>query len=55
MSEPNIVLNQLNIIAANFESTIEFYRRLGLAIPSTAVAPEGIQHGSWPPAESHAL
>ena len=40
------VLNQLNIVAKDFDATLEFYRRLGVNIPESAKSPQGIRHPS---------
>ncbi len=37
------VLNQLNIVAKDFDATLAFYRRLGIVIPEE-VARDGIRH-----------
>lgn len=37
-------LNQLNIVAGDFDVMIEFYRRLGLNIAEAPRSPEGIRH-----------
>jgi hypothetical protein len=37
------VLNQLNIVAKDFDATLSFYRRLGLRIPDPA-SHDGIRH-----------
>ncbi|MHB1606560.1 MAG: VOC family protein [Leptospirales bacterium] len=38
------VLNQLNIVAGEFDRTLAFYRRLGLDITESPQSPEGIRH-----------
>jgi uncharacterized glyoxalase superfamily protein PhnB len=38
------VLNQLNIVARNFDATVAFYRRLGVDVPDTPASPDGIRH-----------
>ena len=37
-------LNQLNIVARDFEATLAFYRHLGLDVPDGPPSPEGIRH-----------
>lgn len=37
-------LNQLNIVAGDFDATIEFYRRLGLDVAEVPRSPDGIRH-----------
>jgi uncharacterized glyoxalase superfamily protein PhnB len=44
MTETKAVLNQLNIVAANYAAMIEFYRRLGAEIPEGVTSPEGFRH-----------
>ena len=43
MTDSVPVLKQLNIVCKDFEATLAFYRRLGLAIPE-GVAHDGIRH-----------
>ncbi len=43
MSKTAPVLNQINIVASDFDASIAFYRRLGLEIPDRAPDP-GIRH-----------
>ncbi len=43
MSDRPPLLNQLNIVAADFDATIAFYRRLGLNVPD-GFAQEGMRH-----------
>lgn len=38
------VLNQLNIVARDFDAAIEFYRRLGIEVPDGVASPDGIRH-----------
>ncbi|SRR6266498_1859545 len=38
------ILNQLNIVAKDFDQTIEFYRRLGVNIPDGVNLPNGTRH-----------
>lgn len=35
------VLNQLNIVARDFDAAIEFYRRFGVAVPDAFASPYG--------------
>lgn len=37
MTDTKPVLNQLNLVVRDMDAALEFYRRLGLEIPSTAV------------------
>jgi uncharacterized glyoxalase superfamily protein PhnB len=48
MTEKKAVLNQLNIVAANYQAMIDFYSRLGLEIPDSAASPEGFRHIAIP-------
>lgn len=43
MADSTPVLNQLNLVARDFDRTLAFYRRLGLEIPEHA-ASDGIRH-----------
>ena len=43
MTDSVPVLNQLNIVCKDFDATLAFYRRLGLALPD-GVAHDGIRH-----------
>jgi len=43
MTDSIPVLNQLNIVAEDFDATLAFYRRLGLCVPEGA-AHDGIRH-----------
>ncbi len=38
------ILNQLNIVAKDFDQTIEFYRRLGVNVPDGVNLPDGTRH-----------
>lgn len=38
------VLNQLNLVANEFDRTVEFYRKLGIEITEAPPSPEGIRH-----------
>ena len=42
MADPTPVLNQLNLVARDFERTLAFYRRLGLEIPESSAG--GVRH-----------
>ena len=44
MAEVKPVLNQLNIVARDFDATLAFYRRLGLDVPDGHSSPDGIRH-----------
>jgi len=43
MADKGIVLNQLNLVAHDFDRTLAFYRRLGVEIPERP-SPGGIRH-----------
>lgn len=38
------ILNQLNIVAKDFDATIEFYRRLGVSVTEASEAANGTRH-----------
>jgi len=38
------VLNQLNLVAGDFEATLRFYRALGVDVPDGSITPDGIRH-----------
>lgn len=44
MSDARPLLNQLNIVARDFDATLAFYRRLGVDVPDGANSPGGIRH-----------
>jgi catechol 2,3-dioxygenase-like lactoylglutathione lyase family enzyme len=44
MSDVKPVLNQLNIIAKDFDATVKFYRRLGVNVPDSVDSPDGVHH-----------
>ncbi|MEO8605724.1 MAG: glyoxalase, partial [bacterium] len=44
MTDPKAVLNQLNIVARDFDATLAFYRALGVDAPDGAASPDGIRH-----------
>lgn len=44
MAKGKVTVNQINIIARNFESTLNFYRLAGLEIPEPMNQPEGALH-----------
>ena len=44
MREVRPILNQLNLVARDFDATCAFYRRLGLEVPDRPVSPDGIRH-----------
>ncbi len=46
MSKAKPVLNQLNIVAKDFEKTLEFYRKLGVDISNEVNPQNGIQHAA---------
>jgi uncharacterized glyoxalase superfamily protein PhnB len=37
-------LNQLNLVARDFNATLAFYRRLALEVPDGSSSPEGVRH-----------
>jgi uncharacterized glyoxalase superfamily protein PhnB len=43
MADTGLVLNQLNIVARDFDETLAFYRRLGVEVPERP-SPGGIRH-----------
>jgi uncharacterized glyoxalase superfamily protein PhnB len=43
MSDERPILNQLNLVASDFDATLAFYRKLGLEIPERSGG-EGIRH-----------
>jgi len=44
MSDTPPVLSQLNLVAADFDSTRAFYRRLGVDVPDGVTMPDGSRH-----------
>lgn len=44
MANPKPVLNQLNLVARDFDATVAFYRRLGVDVPDGPRSPDGIRH-----------
>lgn len=44
MATKRPVLNQLNVVARDFNATLAFYRRLGLDVPDGSSSPEGVCH-----------
>lgn len=44
MADAKPVLNQLNLVARDFDKTLEFYRCLGVDIPEPFASPDGICH-----------
>jgi hypothetical protein len=44
MANTRPVLNQLNLVARDFDATVEFYRRLGVDVPRTEVFDGGVRH-----------
>lgn len=44
MATAKLVLNQLNIVARDFDATLAFYRILGVDVPDGHVSPDGIRH-----------
>jgi len=42
--QPRPVLNQLNLVARDFERSRAFYRKLGLDVPGGASQPAGVRH-----------
>ena len=44
MRDAKPVLDQLNIVARDFDATLAFYRRLGVDVPDSPQSPDGIRH-----------
>jgi uncharacterized glyoxalase superfamily protein PhnB len=44
MAEVPPVLNQLNLVARDFDASLDFYRRLGVAVPEGVSLPDGTRH-----------
>lgn len=44
MNDTSPFFNQLNIIAKDFDKTLEFYRRLGIDVPDGVNPPDGTRH-----------
>lgn len=44
MSQSKAAVNQINIVAKNFDATLKFYRMLGLEIPEPLDQPPGALH-----------
>jgi hypothetical protein len=44
MTDSRPSLNQLNIIAQDFDKTLDLYLRLGVAIPEGVHLPDGTRH-----------
>jgi catechol 2,3-dioxygenase-like lactoylglutathione lyase family enzyme len=44
MAKVRPVLNQLNIVARDFDASLAFYRRLGIDVPEGPKTPDGIRH-----------
>jgi uncharacterized glyoxalase superfamily protein PhnB len=44
MSQSKVTVSQVNIVAKNFDATLEFYRMVGLEIPAPMRQPEGALH-----------
>lgn len=44
MPEASPVLNQLNLVARDFDATRAFYRRLGVDVPAGVAMPDGSRH-----------
>lgn len=44
MSDVRPALNQLNIVASDFDKALAFYRRLGVPVPNGSTSPDGIRH-----------
>ncbi len=44
MTDTVPILNQLNIVARDFDKTLEFYRRLGVDVPDGVNLPDGMRH-----------
>ena len=39
-----LILNQINIVARDFDATLAFYRRLGFEVPDGGTTSDGIRH-----------
>jgi uncharacterized glyoxalase superfamily protein PhnB len=46
MSRPKVTLNQVNIVARDFDATLRFYRLVGLEIPEPMAQPPGALHAT---------
>ena len=44
MSDERPILNQLNIVARDFDATVAFYRRLGVDVPDGFAGDDGARH-----------
>ena len=55
MADLRPVLNQLNIVARDFNATVAFYRRVGLEIPEGSSSAEGVRHSEVPLANGFVL
>ena len=44
MATVHPILNQLNLVARDFDATLAFYRRLALEVPDGSPSPEGVRH-----------
>jgi uncharacterized glyoxalase superfamily protein PhnB len=44
MADERPLLNQLNIVARDFDATLAFYRRLGVDVPAGSTSADGIRH-----------
>jgi uncharacterized glyoxalase superfamily protein PhnB len=44
MADERPLLNQLNIVARDFDATLAFYHRLGVDVPAGSTSPDGIRH-----------
>lgn len=44
MADVRPVLNQLNLVASDFEASVRFYRTLGVEIPDRPATPDGVRH-----------
>jgi hypothetical protein len=46
ITSPMPILNQLNIVAKDFDKTLDFYRRVGVDVPDGVHLPDGTRHTS---------
>ena len=44
MNKSRVAVNQINIVAKNFDATLKFYRMFGLEIPEPMDQPPGALH-----------
>lgn len=44
MTQTTPILNQINIVASDFDASVRFYRRLGIDSPDRSTSDQGIRH-----------